>query len=74
MINNRDQLTEQLLSAKVSKGIRWSQVATALGVSKEWTTAACNGQMRLNTQQANIVGKLFGLSDDAVAGLQVAPY
>ncbi|MFT5721019.1 MAG: cyanate lyase [Motiliproteus sp.] len=74
MINNRDQVTEQLLSAKVAKGIKWSQVANALGLSKEWTTAACFGQSILSREQAGIVGELFGLSDDAVAGLQIAPY
>lgn len=74
MISNRDQVTQQLLSAKVAKGIKWNEVASALGLSKEWTTAACLGQMTLNREQAGIVGELFGLSDEAVAWLQIAPY
>ena len=65
MISNRDQVTQQLLSA---------EVAIALGLSKEWTTAACLGQMTLNREQAGIVGELFELSDEAVAWLQIAPY
>ena len=71
MISNRDQVTQQLLSAKVAKGIKWSEVAIALGLSKEWTTAACLGQMTLNREQAGIVGELFELSDEAVAWLQI---
>jgi cyanate lyase len=63
-----------ILAAKVSKGIQWKQVADAIGLSKEWTTAGCLGQMTFNKQQAEIVGEIFGLSDEAVAWLQVVPY
>ena len=63
-----------IVSAKVSKGIKWADVAKAVGLSKEWTTAACLGQMTFDKAQAEIVGKLFGLSDEAVAWLQIVPY
>jgi cyanate lyase len=63
-----------ILSAKVSKGIQWSQVADAIGLSKEWTTAACLGQMTFDKKQAEIVGDIFGLTDEAIAWLQVVPY
>ncbi|WP_320822052.1 cyanase [Reinekea sp.] len=74
MINNRDQVTQLILSAKVLKGLRWLAVADAIGRSKEWTTAACLGQMALNKEQAEVIGKLFDLSDEAVAWLQIVPY
>ncbi|MFW5824064.1 MAG: cyanase [Marinobacter sp.] len=74
MIHTREEVTNMILSAKVSKGIQWSQVADAIGLSKEWTTAACLGQMTFNKQQAEIVGDIFGLSDEAIAWLQVVPY
>ncbi|WP_320822751.1 cyanase [Reinekea sp.] len=74
MINNREQVTQLILSAKVLKGLRWQAVADALGLSKEWTTAACLGQMALNKEQASVIGKLFDLSDEAVAWLQIVPY
>jgi cyanate lyase len=63
-----------ILSAKVSKGVKWAQVAEAVGLSKEWTTAGCLGQMTFDKAQAETVGKLFDLSDEAVAWLQVVPY
>jgi cyanate lyase len=63
-----------ILSAKVSKGIKWSQVTQATGLSKEWSTAACLGQMTLDKPQAEAVGRLFGLSDEAIAWLQIVPY
>jgi cyanate lyase len=74
MISDRNEVTAMILSAKVSKGIKWSQVADAIGLSKEWTTAGCLGQMTFNKAQAETVGKLFDLSDEAVAWLQVVPY
>ncbi|WP_226667890.1 cyanase [Microbulbifer aggregans] len=74
MISNRQQVTERILVAKVAKGLKWVQVADAIGQSKEWTTAACLGQMTLSKPQAQIVGELFDLSDEAIAWLQIAPY
>ncbi len=74
MITNREQVTEHIVSAKVKNGITWAEVADKVGLSKEWTTAACLGQMAFNKAQAEIVGELFGLSDEAVAWLQIAPY
>lgn len=74
MISTREEVTQMILAAKVSKGIQWKQVADAIGLSKEWTTAACLGQMTFNKQQAEIVGEIFSLSDEAVAWLQVVPY
>ncbi len=73
MIHDRKQVTEMILSAKVSKGIKWVQVAEAINLSKEWTTAGCLGQMTFNKAQAEIIGGLFDLSDEAVAWLQVVP-
>ncbi|MFC6669447.1 hypothetical protein [Marinobacterium aestuariivivens] len=74
MISNRDQVTQMILSAKVRKGLKWADVAAAVGQSKEWTTAACLGQMTFDKGEAEIVGELFDLPDEAVAWLQIAPY
>ncbi len=74
MITNRQQVTDMIVSAKVSKGITWAEVASAVGLSKEWTTAASLGQMSLDKTQAETVGKIFDLSDEAIAWLQIVPY
>jgi len=74
MIHTREEVTNMILSAKVSKGIQWSQVADAIGLSKEWTTAACLGQMTFDKKQAEIVGDIFGLTEAAIAWPQVVPY
>jgi len=72
-IVDRNEVTKMIVAAKVRKGIKWVDVAKAVGQSKEWTTAACLGQMQLTKTQAEVVGKLFELPDEAVAWLQVTP-
>ena len=74
MIVERKQVTDMIISAKVSKGIQWADVAKQVGLSKEWTTAACLGQMTLDKVQAQKVGEIFDLSDEAIAWLQIVPY
>jgi cyanate lyase len=71
---NRNDVTEKIITAKVSKGLNWADVAAKVGLSKEWTTAACLGQMTLNDEQARIVGDIFGLSEEEQKWLKVVPY
>jgi cyanate lyase len=70
----REDVTDLIYSIKVQKGIKWADVAKKVGQSKEWTTAACLGQMTLTKDQADKVGKMFELPEDAVKLLQVVPY
>ena len=74
MIESREQVTQLIVASKVRKSITWKQVAEAIGLSKEWTTAACLGQMTFDKKQAEIVGELFELPDEAIAWLQIVPY
>ncbi len=74
MITSREQVTEMIISSKVIKGIKWADVADAIGLSKEWTTAGCLGQMTFTKEQAEKIGSIFDLSDEAVAWLQIVPY
>lgn len=74
MITSRQQVTELIMSSKVLNNIKWQSVAEKVGLSKEWVTSACLGQMALNKSQAEIVGEIFELSDEAIAWLQIVPY
>ncbi len=71
---NRIDVTEKIISTKVAQGIRWESVAQRLGLSKEWVTAGCLGQMTFNAEQAAIVSEIFGLTDEERKWLQVVPY
>ncbi|HUL92556.1 MAG TPA: cyanate hydratase, partial [Burkholderiales bacterium] len=42
---DRNDVTRKILQVKVRKGLKWRDVARSVGQSKEWTTAACLGQM-----------------------------
>jgi cyanate lyase len=70
----REDVTAQIQSTKVQEGIKWADVAKKVGQSKEWTTAACLGQMQMTKKQARTVTKIFDLSDEAAALLQTVPY
>jgi cyanate lyase len=74
MIMNRAQVTELIVATKVRKGLKWADVATSVGMSKEWVTAACLGQMTLDKKQAETVGRIFDLPDEAIAWLQIVPH
>ena len=49
---NREDVTAAILDAKRRKGLRWSDLASAIGTSKEWSTAALLGQMTLSQAQS----------------------
>jgi cyanate lyase len=70
----REDVTDLIAFRKIKKGIKWADVAKKVGQSKEWTTAACLGQMQLTKKQAEIVGRIFDLPEEAVMLLQVVPY
>ena len=70
----RLDVTEMIMSVKIQKGIKWTDVAKKVGLSKEWVTAGCLGQMTFDKKQAETIGKIFGLPLQAVKLLQVVPY
>ena len=70
----RIEVTELIVLQKVSKNHTWLNLANAIGMSKEWTTAALLGQMTLTKEQASCIGEMLDLSDAAIAQLQVVPY
>ena len=71
---DREDVTDLIVEAKVRKGLKWADVAQRVGLSKEWVTAACLGQMTLDKQQADVVGKVFGLTAEEKKWLMEVPY
>jgi cyanate lyase len=71
---SRDAVTAKIVATKVAKHIKWADVAKKVGQSKEWTTAACLGQMTLTAAQAEALGQLFDLTADDILWLQRVPY
>ncbi len=71
---NRLDVTELIIASRIKKGIKWEEIAQAVGKSKEWVTAACLGQMTLTQPQAETVARLLDLPSEAVGLLQIPPY
>ncbi|MFI8416588.1 cyanase [Serratia sp. NPDC078593] len=69
----RDKITEAILNHKVIHGIKWKDVADEIGCSKEWTAAACLGNMKFSAAQAEKIKNIFHLDDEAMALLQQVP-
>ncbi len=70
----RNEVTEFIIAQKLRKQLSWLQLAEAISLSKEWTTAALLGQMTLNAEQAATIGELLDLPADAIEQLQVVPF
>ena len=70
----RADVTDLIQFRKLKTGIKWSEVARKVGASKEWTTAACLGQMQMTKKQAETVAKMFDLPEEAQLLLQTVPY
>ncbi|MDE1942872.1 MAG: cyanase [Betaproteobacteria bacterium] len=71
---NRNDVTEMIISSRIKQGIKWADVASQVGLSKEWVTAGCLGQMTFESGQAEVIGRIFNLPAEAVQLLQVVPY
>jgi cyanate lyase len=71
---NRQSLAEKIVALKHAKQISWKRLAEAIRRSPGFVTAALLGQMSLNTDEAQTVGRLLGLNEDEVALLQQTPY
>ena len=71
---DRQTVTQKIIGTKVKKGLKWADIADRIGQSKEWTTAACLGQMTFTRAQAEVAQALFELSDEEAAWLQIVPY
>ena len=71
---NRMEVTEKIISVKVANSLKWEDVASKVGQSKEWTTALCLGQMTASAEQAMVLGEIFGLTEEECKWLRVVPY
>jgi cyanate lyase len=70
----RDQVTDAILAAKRTKNLTWADIAQVVGRSKEWTTAACLGQMSLKATQTTALAELLDLDESESALLLEPPY
>ena len=74
-MTTRAELTEKIVAHKMLHGIKWADVAKAVGQSKEWATAAIMGQLSLTKEQALRAGNALALnfSDEELGLLMSVP-
>jgi cyanate lyase len=69
----RNQLTEKIVVARITKKITWAQLSEACGRSEVWTTSALLGQQAMGASEAAAAGQLLGLNAEEIGWLQVPP-
>lgn len=70
---SRVEATEIVCAAKRLRGLSWSEIATAVGRSKEWTTAALLGQASMSTEEAARACEILGLGQEVAQTLVIPP-
>jgi cyanate lyase len=71
---NRQEITEQVVLARLNKGLTWQELADAIDKPVVWTTAALLGQHPIPAELAKNLVELLGLDESAVPVLAAVPY
>lgn len=69
----RNQLTEQIVVARLAKGLTWQELADAIGRPLLWTTSALLGQHPIPAELGRILVDKLGLDESAVPVLAAPP-
>ncbi|MDA4107309.1 cyanase [Mycolicibacterium holsaticum] len=69
----RDQITEQIVTARLTKGLTWQQLADAIDKPVVWTTAALLGQHPIPPEPAGKLIEMLGLDESMVPVLGAVP-
>jgi cyanate lyase len=70
----RNEITEQIVVARLAKGLTWQELADAVDRPVVWTTAALLGQHPIPTEIGKVLVEKLGLDDSATAILAGVPY
>src|SRR5579875_3551412 len=69
----RNEITEQIVVARLAKGLTWQELADAIGRPVVWTTSALLGQHPIPTELGKVLVDMLGLDESAVAVLAAVP-
>jgi cyanate lyase len=69
----REDITQQIVAARLAKGLTWQQLADAIGKPVVWTTAALLGQHPIPPEQARTLVENLGLDASVVPVLAAVP-
>jgi cyanate lyase len=69
----RDEITEQIVVARLAKGLTWQQLADAVDRPVVWTTSALLGQHPIPTELGKKLVEILDLEESAVPVLATVP-
>ena len=70
---NRNEITEQIIVARLSKSLTWQQLADAIDRPLLWTTSALLGQHPIPAELGKVLVEMLGLDESAVPVLAAPP-
>ncbi len=69
----RHEITEQIVNARLQKGLTWQQLADAIDKPVVWTTAALLGQQPIPAELGKVLVEMLGIDPAAVPVLAAVP-
>jgi cyanate lyase len=69
----RHEITEQIVMARLQKGLTWQQLADAIDKPVVWTTAALLGQQPIPAELGKVLVEMLGIDQSAVPVLAAVP-
>ena len=70
---NRNEITEQVVVARLARGLSWQELAGAIDRPVVWTTAALLGQHPIPAELGKVLVGMLGLDESAVPVLAAPP-
>jgi cyanate lyase len=69
----RNEVTEQIVLARLEKGLSWQELADAIGKPVVWTTSALLGQHPIPAELGKVLVAMLGLDESVVPVLAAVP-
>ncbi|BBZ29469.1 cyanate hydratase [Mycolicibacterium madagascariense] len=69
----REEITQQIIAARLAKGFTWQELAAAVDRPVVWTTSALLGQHPIPPEIGSVLAEMLGLDPAAVPVLAAVP-
>jgi cyanate lyase len=69
----RNEITEQIVVARLAKGLTWQELADAIDRPVVWTTSALLGQQPIPAELGKVLVEMLGLDESAIPLLAAVP-
>jgi cyanate lyase len=69
----RNEITEQVVVARLAKGLTWQELADAIDRPVVWTTSALLGQHPIPAELGKVLVEMLGLDQSAIPLLAAVP-